>query len=444
MGTMFEHLDDPEGVMPGRRELAGILSRADSIRSRHRWTLAVGSCCVLLAASIGFFLGRPSGQPALSTTDYQFNLEKGPLPIGLPVPTTALVDVQFATPQNGFALAVHDGDVLLASSTDGGSTWQVRNNHPPAAGAVGNQSLKQMEFVGSTGYLWGTSSAGAGPLWVTRDGGSSWALAPIGSDVVDVSAIDTDVWALSETSCAASGTSTSCPVTIDQSLDSGSTWTAVGQVPGGITFPTSPTQVAPLVELARITKTRAYVLTYGPQAAAFGWGMEFTADAGSTWLPRPVPCSGPDSLDAELAASSTTDLWLLCNGPFSAGTQQKELYRSSDGGLSWHVTASTPGGSTAAVGSLLAEGYVEPPGHHNLAVASPTTAWLYVLRAGLFKTTDAGVSWNPVASLESAGFPSGGFGNITFLSPTDGWICSYGVGLWHTIDGTTWQPLGAK
>ena len=132
---MFEHLDDSEGVTPGRRELAGVLSRADALRTRRRWTLAIGSCCLLLAASLGFFLGRPSGQPSLSTTDYEFNLEKGPLPVGLPVPTTALIDVQFATPQDGYALAVHDGGVLLASSIDGGSTWQVRNNHLPAHGA---------------------------------------------------------------------------------------------------------------------------------------------------------------------------------------------------------------------------------------------------------------------------------------------------------------------
>jgi photosystem II stability/assembly factor-like uncharacterized protein len=441
---MFEHLDDPDDVTTGRRELAGILSRAESIRIRRRWTLAVGSCCVLLAASIGFFLGRPSGQPALSTTDYQFNLEKGPLPIGLPVPTTALIDVQFATPQNGYALAVHDDDVLLASSTDGGSTWQVRNNHPPANSAPGDESLTQMEFVGDTGYLWGATSRDGAPLWVTRDGGSSWALAPIGSDVVDVSAIDANVWAVSETSCAPTGASTSCPIAINQSLDGGSTWTAVGQVPDGIQFPENPNQGAPLAELARITKARAYVLTYGPQAGAFGWRMEFTDDAGSSWVQRPVPCSGPDSLDAELAASSTTDLWLLCDGPFSAGAQQKVLYRSSDGGLSWQMTASTPGGSTGTVGSLPTEGYVEPPGHHNLAVASPTTAWLYVLRTGLFTTTDGGAGWIPVASLESAGFPSGGYGNITFLSATDAWICSYGVGLWHTVDGSTWQPLGAK
>jgi hypothetical protein len=138
------------------------------------------------------------------------------------------------------------------------------------------------------------------------------------------------------------------------------------------------------------------------------------------------------------------DLWLLCDGPSGVGAQQKELYRSSDGGLTWQLTASTPDESTNGVGFLPTSGDVEPPGHHNLAVASPTTGWLYVERVGLSKTTDGGATWVPVASLEDAGFPNGGSGNVTFLSPTDGWICSYGVGLWHTVDGSTWQPLGVR
>jgi hypothetical protein len=442
MGTMFKHLDDPDTVTPGRRELAGVIHRADAIRIRRRWTLAVGSCCLLLAASVGFFLGRPSGQPTLSTTDYEFNLEKGPLPIGLPVPTTALIDTQFANPQDGYALAVHDDGVLLASSTNGGATWQVRNNHLPAGIDPADSSLTQMEFVGSTGYLWGTTTSGGQPLWVTQNGGTRWVRASIGPQVMDVSAIDMDVWALTETSCATTASSTSCSLTLDQSLDGGRTWSVLQRSPGGVEF--SRKEAIPLVELARITDSRAYVLTYSEQTGSLGWQMEFTDDSGATWTQRPVPCSGLNSLGAEVAASSTTDLWLLCGGPFSVGAQQKQLYRSNDGGLSWQLTASTPDGSTNGLGFLPTSGYVEPPDHHNLAVASPTTAWLYLLRVGLFKTTDGGVTWVPVASLEAAGFPNGGSGNLTFLSPTNGWICSYGVGLWHTDDGSTWHALGAK
>jgi hypothetical protein len=124
---MFEHLDDPaHEIHPGARELAMVSRRAQQISARHRWMLMVGFCCILLAASVGFFLAGPAHkQPSTSTADYQFNLLKGKLPVGVSVPTTALIDVGFANPQDGFALAAHGGDVLLAASTDGGTTWQA-------------------------------------------------------------------------------------------------------------------------------------------------------------------------------------------------------------------------------------------------------------------------------------------------------------------------------
>jgi hypothetical protein len=47
-----------------------------------------------------------------------------------------------------------------------------------------------------------------------------------------------------------------------------------------------------------------------------------------------------------------------------------------------------------------------------------------------------------VADLASTELGQSGLGDITFLSATQGWICAYGVGLWHTDNGTAWKPLG--
>jgi photosystem II stability/assembly factor-like uncharacterized protein len=441
---MFGHLDDGEELRPGPRDLARVLDRADAIRGRRRWALAVGSCALLLAASVGFFFARPSGQVSLSSAAYQFNLKKGPLPIGLPVPTTALIDVQFASPQDGFALALHRDSVFLAASADGGSTWQVRNNDlPPGLGPDAGYP-GQMEFIGFTGYLWGArAGAGAGaPLWVTHDGGTTWQQATIGPYVLDVSAIGLNVWALTST-CDPELAGASCTVGVEQSLDGGVTWTAAPAVnltvAGGKGIQPQP------VELARITRTRAYVLT----DASPVWQLWYTDDAGMTWAARPFPCMTPFTLGAQMAASSTDDLWLLCGSQASTGAQSKELYRSDDGGSSWTLAASATGLGTPPPPSVPPDplplaGYIAPfaVGHHILAVASPTTAWLYPVRAGLYETQDGGQSWVPVPSLSTAGFNAGGEGNITFLSATTGWICGYGIGLWHTLDGVHWSPLG--
>jgi hypothetical protein len=444
---MFEHLDDPHEIRPGPRELARVLNRADAIRARRRWALALGSCCVLLAASAGFYFARPSGQASLSTAAYEFNLQRGPLPVGLTVPSTALVDVQFASAQYGFALAQHRNSVFLAASTDGGASWEVRNNHLPHGLGPGAGYPGQIEFVGFTGYLWGVRGPTGGPLWVTHDDGTTWHQAGIGPFVFDVSAIGLNVWALTS-SCSPGGTGSLCTVGIEESLDGGTTWVAARPFD-----PTAQPESLPLqpMELARITRTRAYVLSNVAVLNSFPtWQLRFTGDGGTTWVTRALPCTGPFGDGAEIAASSTEDLWLLCGSQATAGSQSKQLYRTSDGGLTWTLAASatglgTPPPPTVPLDPLPLAGYVAPftIGHRNLAVASATTAWLYPARNGLYKTEDGGRSWVPVPSLSVAGFDSGGEGNITFLNATQGWICAYGIGLWHTVDGVNWSPLNS-
>jgi photosystem II stability/assembly factor-like uncharacterized protein len=444
---MFEHLDDGEELRPGTRDLARVLDRAEAIRSRRRWTLALGSCAVLLAASVGFFFARSPGQVSLSTAAYQFNLQKGPLPIGLPVPTTALVDVQFATPQTGFALALHRNEVVLATSTDGGSTWQVRNNHLPAGLGAAAGYPGQMEFVGFTGYLWGARNANGAPLWVTHDDGTTWQEAAIGPYVLDVSAIGPNAWALTDT-CAPGATRGSCTAGLEESLDGGTTWTAASPFDLTAGPPGLPLQP---VELARITRTRAYVLVnFATTDAYASWQLQYTDNAGATWAADPLPCGGPFALGAEVAASSTDDLWLFCGSQASGGEQSKELFRSEDGGSRWTPVAlalglGTPPPPSSTKDPLPLAGYIAPftVSHRTLAVASPTTAWLYPQRAGLYETQDGGETWAPVPSLLTAGFNSGGAGNITFLNASEGWICAYGIGLWHTNDGVHWSSLGS-
>ena len=411
----------------------------------------VGFCCVLLAASAAFFFAGPVGrQSATSTADYQFNLLQGKLVVGLPVPTTALVEVVFANELDGFALAIHRNDVLLAATNDGGSTWRVRNDALPSGLGADSGYPGQLEFVGTTGYLWGARSAGKAPLWVSHDSGASWKPALIGPYVLDASAIGTDVWALTSLCPAvAAPAPSSCAMGVEQSLDGGNTWTVL-RTPVAVVG--TPAGVGPWpVELARITKSRAYVLSDESTDLASDrvWTLSYTFDSGASWASRPVPCSGPFSLGAEVAASSTDDLWLLCGSQGTAGEQSKELFRSSSGGESWSLVASATGAGTPAPTSIPSDplplaGYVAPisTGHRNLAVASPATAWLYPARAGLYVTSDGGASWGQIPELAAAGFASGGQGNITFLSPTYGWICAYGVGLWQTTDGIHWHAMG--
>jgi photosystem II stability/assembly factor-like uncharacterized protein len=441
---MFRHLDDPAPPAADGAQLRSVLRRSDRLRfqRRRRWAttaVAVALCSALVAT--GLLSVRTAGpQMAGKETAYQFN-QAVHLHIGTPVPTTALSDVVFVDSSDGFGLATHRNELVLAATTDGGSNWQVVDGHLPDASSIANPP-DQMEFVSSSsGYLWSgmNSQALDAPLWVTDDGGRTWTKAPIDPIVYDVSAIGADVWALASPCPPTTGTG--CPVDVETSTDAGTSW---GPGPAAPPFDTSSAPPSG-VELARVTLTRAYVLTFTVSGAT----LAYTADAATSWSARPVPCASPFDLGAEVALSSTNDLWLICGGQASGGSQNKALYRSSTGGLTWTLVAQTatfanPSASPPGVGFLPLIGYVAPysVGHKNLNVLSANLAWLFPTRGDVIVTTDGGASWTGVASLEEGSFGSGAPGNLTFISSSNGWITELGVGLWHTTDGTTWQPLG--
>jgi photosystem II stability/assembly factor-like uncharacterized protein len=161
-------------------------------------------------------------------------------------------------------------------------------------------------------------------------------------------------------------------------------------------------------------------------------------------------CGGEWGAGGQLALSGTDDLWLVCGGGASGGSQAKILYRSSDGGASWKVAAATPQPPgeppvTPSAGSLPLQGYVAPysVGHKTLAVLSATDAWLFPTGGVVLATTDGGGDWTPVTQLQRADFGSGGAGNITFIDADHGWVAEFGVGVWQTVDATTWEPAGS-
>jgi hypothetical protein len=442
---MFEHLDDPAPPTPDAGRYQAVLRRSRALRAQARRRTATSAVVVVLGAGLvatTWLTVQGTARPiAARETAYQFNEEANPLPAGAPVPSSALTDVVFVGPQDGYGLADHRNELVLAATGDGGTSWDVVDGNLPAGfSAVGGTA--QMEFTSTAdGYLWRGPVAGSAgsPMWTTGDGGTTWEKAPVGPVVDDVSAIGDNAWALVR-SCPPTGPG--CTLAVEVSTDAGASWqrapAAVPADAGG------PSDVG-VVELARVTTARAYVFSEVAGTAV----LAFTDDAGTSWTTRAVPCAAPFDTGAELALSSTDDLWLICGGQAAGGSQAKALYRSSTGGATWSLAAQTApfaGSATppTGVGSLPLSGYVAPYslGHKNLAVLTPTTAWLFPTRGVVSATTDGGTSWTAVPSLADADFGSGAPGNVTFISATQGWVVEFGVGLWRTTDATTWRAVG--
>jgi hypothetical protein len=452
------------------------MRRAGYIRRQRMMSATVAALTLVVGVAAGLAIGQRGTGPTISTveTAYQFDHVHGALSVGQPVPTTALANVTFANAEDGFAIAIHRAQMLLAATSNGGHTWSVVDPHLYIGFTTGGGSTPQFEFTSpKQGYMWGENVLinGEAPLLVTNDGGLTWRAAQIGGPVVqDVSAIGDNVWALVGGCPPISAATDTCPVDLDVSTDGGLTWspatapTSPPPPPAAITPSGATSSVTYESELARITLQQAYVLEQTTPATTMV--LSFTGDGGASWSSLPVPCNAPYDLGAELAASSTDDLWLLCGSQGSAGSQPKELFRSDNGGQSWLLASQANGADTAAgattdtgaaAGSsgavnaapaassfLPLAGYIAPftIGHKNLAVASATTAWLFPGSGGVYKTTDGGITWVEVPDLRHAEFDNGGAADVTFISITTGWVTEFGVGLWHTGNGNTWSVLG--
>src|SRR5580658_1539598 len=116
---MFRHLDDPAPPAPDGAQLRSVLRRSSRLRfeRRRRWAstgVAVVLCSAIVAT--GLLTGRTATAPtALRETAYQFN-QAVHLHIGSPVPTTTLTDVVFVDSNDGFGLAVHRTNLVLAAT----------------------------------------------------------------------------------------------------------------------------------------------------------------------------------------------------------------------------------------------------------------------------------------------------------------------------------------
>jgi photosystem II stability/assembly factor-like uncharacterized protein len=446
---MFEHLDDPSPLAPSPRTFRAVLSRAARLRRRRITSGFALMGAVTLTVGLVIGLAAPRSHPT-GQTSAAFDTHVGALAVGTPVPLANLADVVFISDTRGFGLAFHGASTVLAGTDDAGETWKVVNDSLPA------DLPAQLEFADAThGYLWGGTPSAQGnvPLYVTSDGGRSWTEAPVGPVVSDVSAIGADVWAVVGTRPISSlSAADAYPATVEVSMNDGVTWTTTGSDPPVLEEPGISVADQDL-ELARITPSRAYALSFAPAPTSGGatlGRLGYTADGGQTWVERPDPCPRYFDVGQEIAASGTDDLWMVCASEPSGGSQAKALYRSSDGGQHWALAAAANAPvlsgnvSLPAGGSLPVGGYVSPDslGHENLAVLTPEAAWLFPDRSGVFQTTNGGHSWSAVSGLARAGLVGGGSGNIVFVDADHGWVCEVGAGLWRTDDGVHWQHLG--
>jgi len=170
-----------------------------------------------------------------------------------------------------------------------------------------------------------------------------------------------------------------------------------------------------------------------------------TATAAATPAPTatPVmvdPCTLRESLEGQpLTAGLSFELdseiaWQLCYGGAAAGSSEKYLYKTDDGGVNWTLLSMTTLGNPppeAGVGEL-------PNGNaaEALFFIDETHGWLGLSSPGenLFRSTDGGVTWDfvyvlgpgvPVTAIDFSDASNG-----TLTTPDGDWTTSDGGATW--------------
>lgn len=307
----------------------------------------------------------------------------------------------------------------VARTDDAGKTW-TGVPAPMTGAADGVSGLSQIRFLDLTdGWAYGPQ------LFATHTGGRTWAQVDTGG--LRVTALETvgdrvfAVWA----SCTGDGPAygASCTrFTLYSASATGGTWAPVGAPTTGLTNGTAR-EATELV----LTGSRGYLLA--PGGALYSGPV----DGSGPWtrvssLVASCPV-GPARADGQptgalLGAVNASDLLLACASASSGtnpsvSTQQKFIYSSKNGGVSWEQMATAPAAGVA----------------YGLA-ASPSESVVLATDQGIDLLPAGEVTWR-TANLRGGG-PASGFGYIGMTTADQGIALpadpSAGT-VWFTFDG---------
>ncbi len=241
----------------------------------------------------------------------------------------------------------------------------------------------------------------------THDGGVTWNRAYETTLSRARLAFRSDVAWLIAGNCAATPpqeNATKCDWHLLKSTDDGVSWADSALPLAGFS-----------ADVTRPTALDAWIVT-----SANGPGYDqiiATHNGGASWSDLPLP-SGPGAYGAQVVFRSAEQGWLVLGGQPGAGNQQKELFSTNDGGLTWTSLSRGVGG-----------GYLS-----SIFFSTDQEGWITLARYGLVHSIDGGKTWS-LAVLQG----DVGFGDVQFVDLGHGWATDTNMMVGTDDGGATWR-----
>jgi hypothetical protein len=278
-------------------------------------------------------------------------------------------------------------------TTNGGRSWV-------GIPAPITKQVEKLRFAdASDGFAYGPQ------LWVTHNGGSSWhRVRQVPGSVTGLEASAGRVYAVS-------ANLKSGKLTVYSTAAGRDSW---GRVTG--------------LPVIRGDGGLGTITLHGTAAWIILGNRLYATQTGTGWVKESVKCPVNWGMSS-VGAYSSQRITLLCTGLPGAGSTEKKLYASSDGGARFRKVGTPPAGGD---GGLLAQ----PTARHLFVATSSGATWLYA-------STDGGRRWRQNLTLDDGGL---GWSDFGFTTATQGVAIEgntvLGSHLWMTTNaGRSWHKV---